>query len=746
MSSVQTKSPAISSGSRVNLNARSNKPAAQTPRDTSTTALSTKVKRHHTDRLAIVYVRQSTQKQVLENTESTARQYALVERAKALGWSADRIEVIDDDLGQSGSSIIHRGGFQRLLTEVSGDAVGLVLGLEMSRLARSCKDWHVLLELCGIYQTLLADSDGTYDPGDHNDRLLLGLKGTMSEAELHVLRSRMYAGLCNKAERGEVINHAPIGYVRTPGGDFIIDSDAQVQATVKTIFDRFRRWGSISGLLKSLVRDEIKMPVRPHYGPERSELQWRKPNRVTLLNMLHAPIYAGAYRWGHRDVDRKKKIPGRPGTGRTLRSHEDCRVLIRDRFEAYIDWSQFEENQQKLRENSMRGRFRAAPGRGVSLLAGLVQCGRCGRSMNTTYSCGHLRYSCQRGALDYGEDTCQSLAGRELDQAVGRLLLEALQPASITLSLNAINDVQRERDRAATDWQHRLQRVAFECERARRQYAAAEPEYRLVVADLERRWNDKLVEQESLQREYRLFEQSQPKILTAEERSQIERLSRDIPALWHHQLTSPEDRQTIARILLDRVVLTVEGDSEIVDVELRFAGGFISRLTHRRPVQSYDHRSDFVAMMQRIEQLQSDGRTASEIAAQLNADGFAPAKRAKQFSGAMVSKLVARQATLAGTSIARKLSASATDEDPLHEHEWLLSDLAAHLQMPVETMHRWRKVGWVTARKLPDSHGRWALFADEKELLRLRELRAYRRGWGEQKTPTRLTTPTTNSR
>ena len=358
MSSVQTKSSATSPGSRVNLNARSKTPVAETLRDTSPTALSTKVKRHHTDRLAIVYVRQSTQKQVLENTESTARQYALVERAKALGWSAERIEVIDDDLGQSGSSIAHRGGFQRLLTEVSSDAVGLVLGLEMSRLARSCKDWHALLELCGIYETLLADSDGTYDPGDHNDRLLLGLKGTMSEAELHVLRSRMYAGLCNKAERGEVINHAPIGYVRTPGGDFIIDSDAQVQATVKTIFDRFRRWGSISGLLKSLVRDELKIPVRPHYGPERGELQWRKPNRMTLLNMLHAPIYAGAYRWGHRDVDRRKKIPGRPGTGRTLRSHEDCRVLIRDRFEAYIDWSQFEENQQKLRENSTKGRFR----------------------------------------------------------------------------------------------------------------------------------------------------------------------------------------------------------------------------------------------------------------------------------------------------------------------------------------------------------------------------------------------------
>lgn len=741
MSNVETTTGTAAT-ERVNLNARRQGHPTETPHAAvSGNSLSTKVKPHHTERLAIVYVRQSTQKQVLENSESTARQYALVDRAKALGWSADRIEVIDDDLGQSGSSSVQRGGFQRLLSEVSSDAVGLVLGLEMSRLARSCKDWHALLELCGIYQTLLADSDGTYDPGNHNDRLLLGLKGTMSEAELHVLRSRMYEGLCNKAERGEVLNHPPIGYIRTLCGDFVIDPDAQVQATVQTLFERFRRWGSISGLLKSLVHDEIEIPVRPHYGPERGELQWRPPNRVTLLNLLHHPIYAGAYRWGHRDVDRKKKIPGRAGTGRTLKSHEDCRVLIRDRFDAYIDWSQFEENQRKLRENSQKSRFLAAPGRGVSLLAGLVQCGRCGRSMGTTYSSRQLRYTCQRGAIDYGEPKCQSLAGRDLDQTVGRLLLEALQPASVALSLNAINDVEQERQRALTDWQHRLQRIEYECERARRQYAATEPEHRLVVADLERRWNEKLLEQERLQREYRDFEQSQPARLSAEERTHIEKLSRDIPALWNHKHTHPEDRQIIARILLDRVVLTVEGDSENVDVELRFAGGFVSRMTHRRPVQTYNQRSDYSEMMRRVHELMADGKTQSEIASQINADGYVPAKRARQFSGAMICKLLERQRTLTGESSTRQ-----RDREHLQEYEWWLSDLAAELRMPVATMHRWRKVGWVSARKVDEVGGHWAIFANEEELIRLQELRTYRRGWGEQKTPTRLTTPKVTSR
>lgn len=698
--------------------------------------LSSKIKPIHTARLAIVYVRQSTQKQVLDHGESTARQYALVDRAEALGWSRDRIEVIDEDLGQSGSSSEHRTGFLRLLNEVSSDAVGLIIGLEMSRLARSCKDWHALLELCGIYQTLLADSDGTYDPSDHNDRLLLGLKGTMSEAELHVLRNRMYEGLCNKAARGEVLNHPPLGYIRTVQGDFIIDPDAQVQAVVHGIFDRFNRWGSISGLLKSLVYDEIKVPIRPHYGPDRGELQWRQPNRVTLLNFLHHPIYAGAYRWGHRDVDAKKKIPGRPTTGRTLNAYDECRVLIRDRFEAYISWEQFEENQEKLRENSKKSRFMSAPGRGVSLLAGLIQCGRCGRSMSVAYGCNRLRYLCQRGAIDYGEPLCQSLSGAELDQAIGRLLIEALRPASIALSLQAAKDIQSQREQVAQQWRHRLQRAEYEVDLARRQYSSVDPGNRLVAADLERRWEEKLTEQERQLLEHRRFEQSQPNELTSEERSRIESLSTDIAALWSDAATTPEDRQTIARTLLDRIVITVEGESENVDVEVRFAGGYVNQMRHTRPVQTYDQRSDYKEMINRVHQLQGSGSTLAQIADSLNREGFVPAKRAKQFNSGMISGLLRRE-----KHRNNQPTSQPRDRSSLGNDEWWLSDLAAHLKMPIATMHRWRKVGWVKARKIDSVGGHWAIHADANELERLTELRRYRRGWGEQKTPSRLTTP-----
>jgi DNA invertase Pin-like site-specific DNA recombinase len=299
---------------------------------------SPKIRPWHLDRAAVVYVRQSTPQQVADHQESTARQYALADRAAGLGWPRDRVVVIDDDLGRSGQSVEGRPGFQRLLAVVALDRVGLILALEMSRLARSCRDWHQLLELCARFRTLLADADGLYDPTDHNDRLLLGLHGMMSEAELHVLKERMYQGKLNKARRGDLLGVPPIGYVRTPAGEWAIDPDEQVQMTVRLIFDRFDREATLHGLLRYLVHHKIRIPVRPHFGPGRGELDWRRPNRATLQNLLHHPAYAGAYRFGHRPTDPRRKQPGRPNTGRLIRRPEECLVLIRDRLPAYITW------------------------------------------------------------------------------------------------------------------------------------------------------------------------------------------------------------------------------------------------------------------------------------------------------------------------------------------------------------------------------------------------------------------------
>jgi len=702
---------------------------------------SEKIADGHLQRLAIVYVRQSTQQQVLEHRESTARQYALADRAVALGWPRAAVQIIDEDQGHSGSSAEGRNGFQRLLTEVSSDRVGLILGLEMSRLARSCKDWHALLELCSIYRTLLADADGLYDPAQYNDRLLLGLKGTMSEAELHILKSRLQQGMWNKAQRGEVLNHAPIGYVRTIAGDFVIDPDEQVQAVVRLIFAQFARRGSVSGLLRWLVRHDVKMPIRPHFGVNRGEIEWRRPNRVTLLNVLHHPIYAGAYRWGHREVDQRKKVPGRPTTGRTLNAHDACRVLIRDRFPAYITWEEFEKNQRKLAENSALGKLLSAPRHGPSVLAGLVVCGRCGRHMlvgygNTTSAAKTLRYSCQRDAIDYGADACQSLSGAALESFVVERLLQAVSPASLELSLAASKDIERERKQLDDHWQQRLTRSRYEVEQTRRQYAAVDPEHRLVARELERRWDEAIRADEQLQADYARFQQECPREFDPHERQQILALSEDLPALWRAETTAPEDRQTVARLLLEQVVVTVEGNTDRVDVELRWAGGFVSRHTLYRPVQTYSQLSNYDELVARIDRLRAQRKTLSEIAGTLNAEGFHPPKRSPRFTQEILSRFLRERAARAG-----RLPRSVSDEQHLRANEWWLADLAAKLSMPIATLYRWQRVGWIASRKVTVAGGRWAIYADADELLRLRRLRDSPRGW-PQPYPTELTTPT----
>jgi DNA invertase Pin-like site-specific DNA recombinase/DNA-binding transcriptional MerR regulator len=711
---------------------------------------SEKILDHHLDRLAMVYVRQSTQHQVLEHRESAARQYALTDRAEDLGWSAQRVEVIDDDQGVSGSSIVGREGFQRLLSEISADRVGIVLGLEMSRFARSCKDWHTLLELCAIYRVLLADADGLYDPANHNDRLLLGLKGTMSEAELHILKTRMHQGMWNKAERGEVLNHPPIGYLRSVKardgqGDYVIDPDAQVQEVVRMVFEQFERLGSINALLRWMVRHNIQIPVRPHFGSDRGELTWRRPNRVTLCNMLHHPIYAGAYRWGHREVDARKKIAGRPMTGRTLKSHEDCRVLIRDRFEAYIDWETFERIQQKLRENSHLGTTRSAPRHGPSVLSGLVICGRCGHRMLVQYAnvrkgnpTGSLRYSCQREAIDYGGDRCQSLSGESLEAFVIERLLQVVQPASLEVSLAAVGDLEQERARLQTHWQQRRSRCAHEVEVARKSYAAVDPEHRLVAQELERRWDESLREQEQLEMEYARFDESIPTKLTTTEREAIESLSQRLPTLWQAETTTAEDRSAIARILIEQVVVSIEGESERVDVDIHWTGGFGSHHAMRRPVQTYEQLSYYDELLSLIKTRLAEGVTLSKIADQLNEAGYQPPKRSSTFTQGILSRLLRDRGIRTG-----KLPKSVTQENHLGTDEWWLNDLASELKMPIATLHRWQRVGWLSSRKVKQAGGRWAIYADADELSRLRSLRTARRGWPDPY-PRELITPKPN--
>ena len=694
---------------------------------------SPKLRPWHLDRVAIVYVRQSTPQQVLDHKESTARQYALADRAVALGWSRDRVVTIDD-LGKSGQSIEGRPGFQRLLAEVALDHVGLILGLEMSRLARCCKDWHQLLELCGRYRVLLADAEGVYDPTDYSDRLLLGLHGVMNEAELHVLKQRMYQGKLNKARRGELLGIPPIGYLRVATGEWVIDPDEQVQAVVRLLFDQFDREATLHGLLRYLVHHQIRIPVRVSGGPNKGQLEWRRPNRATLLNLLRHPSYAGAYRFGHRPTDPRRKQPGRPSTGKLVRRPEECLVLLRDRLPAYISWERFEANQERLTANRNLPSTPGAPRQGPALLAGLVRCGRCGRRLTVRYAGPKQRvsYTCTRGSADYAEPLCQGLSNATaLEERVAAQLLAAVQPAALEASLAAVAGVERQRAELTRQWQLRRERAAIDVDRAARQYQACEPENRLVARELERRWEETLKQQRQLDAEYERFVRSAPAELSDTAWSSIRALAADLPAVWSAVTTTPADRQRIARLLLERVVVTVDKASERVDVVLHWVGGMAQAHTITRPVTRYCQQSDYPRLVARLRELCTGRDNSASIAERLNAEGFRPPKRTTRCTGEMVRRLTAH------LGLARRQRHGSTAG--LGPDEYRPMGLARRLGISRDTVRRWLRAGWLNLRR--DEEGHHVIWADAGERRRLRELHALPRSWANKKRLAKLKKP-----
>jgi DNA invertase Pin-like site-specific DNA recombinase len=679
---------------------------------------SEKIASRHLDRRAVIYIRQSTPQQLVRHQESKEVQYNLTYRAEQLGWCRDDMEVIDDDQGQSGASVQGRLGFQRLVTEVSLDQVGIILGVEMSRLARSCRDWYQLLDVCAMFGTLIADVDGVYDPSQYNDRLLLGLKGTMSEAELHILKQRMLAGKLNKARKGELLFPLPIGYVRRANDCVALDPDEQVQAVVRLIFERFQELGTLNAVLQYLVQNNIQIGGRVHSGDQKDELTWRRPNRMTLQNMLKNPTYAGAYAYGRRKVDPRRKIPGRPATGRTVVPAEQCEVLLKDRFPAYISWEQYEQNQKQLRANRSVADEIGAVRCGPALLSGLLVCAKCGCRLAVHYNTGSGRhqYACARMKIDYGEAFCQSLSGPALDAFVAERMLEALQPAALDLSLEAAKHIQGERDQLDALWQKRLERTKYESERAARQYHLVEPENRLVIRQLEREWEEKLAQQKRLVAQYDQFQHQQPRILSKTEREAIQDLAKDIPALWHDPKTTPIERKEILRQVVEQIRIQVIDDTERVCVQIHWAGGHISPLETRRPVARFEQLSYYPDLCDRIGQLTAQHLSPAQIATKLNEAGWRPPKRRQTFTREGVIKLMKRL----GLWSRRRQTGQ---QHPLKPHEWWLQDLARELNMPEVTLYDWLRRGQVQAHRHSDDANRWVLWADEQEVGRLRQRR-----------------------
>ncbi len=681
--------------------------------------LSGKVQVAHRERLALVYVRQSTPQQVLDHQESTRLQYGLRRRAEALGWAPERVRVIDDDLGKSGSSAVDRTGFQHLVAEVSLGHVGLILGIEMSRLARSCADWYPLLELCALFGTLIADSDGVYDPAQYNDRLLLGLKGTMSEAELHILQQRLRQGRLNKARRGALAVPLPVGYVRRPSGEVALDPDEQVQAVVRVIFHQFEELGTLNAVLRYLVRHQIQLGVRLREGPNRGDLVWRRPNRQTLQNLLHNPLYAGAYAYGRRQIDPRRKQPGRRSTGRVVQPDDHWFVLIQDQCPAYIRWDEYTRNVARLGANRARSEAIGAVRDGAALLTGLVVCGRCGCRLRVQYG-GRARlptYTCSLHYVTYGTTLCQSLAGPALDQYVSAQVLTALEPAALELSLTAARHVERERADLLHLWEHRRERAAYEAERAGRHYQALEPENRLVARQLARAWEEKLAAHQQVEEDYARFLQRQPRLLSAAEQDAIRRLAADIPALWQAPRTTVAERKEIIRQVVERVEVTVAGESERVGVVIVWAGGSQTG-TLIRPVGRLEQLSYYPQLCDRVRALVAEGRSAAAVAAQLHVEGYRPPKRSARFDRQAVQDLTQRLGL-------RPRKPQRPASLVLGSDEWWVADLAQALEMPRATVENWIKRGWVKARRQVEVQGqrRRIVWADQDELDRLRRQR-----------------------
>jgi DNA invertase Pin-like site-specific DNA recombinase len=543
-----------------------------------------KVTQQHLAHDAYLYIRQSTPRQVLENTESTQRQYALRDRAVVLGWPLERVHVIDCDLGKSGSQSAGRDGFQKLVSEVALGKAGLVMGLEVSRLARNSADWHRLIELCSLAGALILDEDGIYDPANFNDRLLLGLKGTMSEAELHFLKARMRGGVINKARRGELEMRPPIGLVYRDDGVLSLDPDTEVQAAMRLVFDTFDKTGSAMQTTKIFREQGLLFPRRIRTGLGNGELHWAQASHSRIIQVLHNPRYAGAFVYGRV---RTRLLPnGKHSTIRVPQS--DWQFVIPGIHGGYISWEQFEVNQKRLAENAMGfgGMRNAGPAReGPALLQGRVLCGICGERMGIHYSTAYHQvtptYVCQEASVRKSEKVCQRVPGRVVDEAISNLLLELMQPMTLQVSLAVQQEVEARI--AETDALRRkhVERAQYEAELARRRYMNVDPDNRLVIDSLEAEWNNKLRTLAETQEQYEQQTQKQRMLVDSQTRNQLLSLAADFQHVWNDSSVEHRERKRILRLLIEDATL-INGDE--IQVHVRLRGGATRSLNLARPL------------------------------------------------------------------------------------------------------------------------------------------------------------------
>jgi DNA invertase Pin-like site-specific DNA recombinase len=649
-----------------------------------------KVTANHLRRDAYLYVRQSTIRQVFENTESTKRQYGLRQRAVALGWPTENVIVIDSDLGQSGASAADREGFQRLVTEVGLGRAGIVLGLEVSRLARNSTDWHRLLEICALTDTLILDEDGLYDPAHFNDRLLLGLKGTMSEAELHVLRGRLRGGIENKARRGELKAPLPIGFIYDEQDRVALEPNRQVQDTIRQFFKTFQEEGSAMATVRHFRKQGWKFPRKLRRGVHKGTIIWGDLVHSRALQLLHNPRYAGAFFFG-RSRQRKK------GDG-----HVDFRrlppdqwqTLLPDAHPGYITWDQYQRNVQQLLENAQalgEDRRKSPPCEGPALLQGLAVCGLCGKRMTVRYDCRETtpvpRYVCQRDGIEQAQPNCQSIPGRSIDEAIGRLLLEKVTPLALEVTLAVQQELQTRLEEADALRKQQVERARYEAELARARFMQVDPRNRLVADALEADWNERLRDLTRAQEVYERHRQQDAAVANDSTRSQVLELATNFPKLWNDPRTSHRDRKRIVRLLIDDVTLIHDGQ---ITAHVRFQGGIVETLHLPRPLSSWELRQTSPQIIETIDRL-LDNFTEGQIAEQLNQQGLRSGM-GSSFCGRLIGQI--RRAHHITCRYERLRNAGMLTQ----------REIAEQLGVHPSTVKKWRNRGLLTAHAYNDKN------------------------------------------
>ena len=583
------------------------------------------------ERKAVIYIRQSSLKQVRENVDSQLNQRMLVERAKAFGWHLERIEVFDNDLGQSAAAPRSRDDFKALIAEVALGRVGIVFGWDASRLARNNADWYQLLDLAALFGTLIGDNDGVYDPRDYNARLLLGLKGTMSEAELYMLRQRLNAGRLSKVQRGEYVQHLPTGLVRLSDKRVIKDPDVQVRHVIELVFAKFEELGSGSKVLRYFKAHDILLPRYQMKGLHKGEMLWKKPSDSAIREILHNPAYAGAFVHGRRPTDPTRRKPGRHSTGVVRKPMDEWQYIIHDVYPSYISWEQYLSNQARMKDNAidyaehLEG-GRGVPRKGAALLQGLATCGHCGRKMQVAYK-SHVRYKCDSMISEYAEPMCAHLDGPSIEAFVVKSFFEAIQPAQLDALKEVLTQHQQEHTRLEQYHRQQVQRAQYEANLAGRRYQQVDPDNRLVAAELEHQWEEALRFLREAQEAAERFAQSyQEPSVTPELRQQLLNLSQHLPELWSSGQLSHEHRKQLLRSLISRVILKRTAPDR-VQVRIVWVSGHFSEGVVIPPINSQANVTGYEDMVRRVEQLWREGHTDESIAQILTTEGFRSARK-----------------------------------------------------------------------------------------------------------------------